>query len=251
MAMPLSLNQPSSAAPFEPGALPVTDSLEILMIEDSSATSELLLLFLRHHGHHVLAAMDGEDGLGFLLSKRYDVLLLDFHLPKMNGVEVLLEYKRQRGTNDMPLLIGMTGDIEGLMAHAESSQHFDRILGKPFYPQQLISILGSARPNRKMQGFAQVEANAPFTVNTISDLPEPTNDSDRRKSDRIPVTNAPTKITLTTGETHHCMIKDVSMGAAALEVSVKPEIGERVTVGRTSACVIRHTNDGIVVQWIQ
>ena len=60
----------------------------VLVAEDSPTTHEILKLLLTQRGHHVDIATDGEQALEALRLNRYDVALLDFHLPKMNGLRV-------------------------------------------------------------------------------------------------------------------------------------------------------------------
>ena len=59
-----------------------------MVAEDSPTTHEILKLLLTQRGHHVDIATDGEQALEALRLNRYDVALLDFHLPKMNGLRV-------------------------------------------------------------------------------------------------------------------------------------------------------------------
>lgn len=74
-----------------------TAPLRIVLIEDSLVTSELLQLFLRRGGHTVSLAADGEAGLDMLLSEVFDLALVDFHLPKKNGLDLLVDFKSEAG----------------------------------------------------------------------------------------------------------------------------------------------------------
>ncbi|WP_030177791.1 response regulator transcription factor [Streptomyces sp. NRRL S-813] len=60
----------------------------ILLIEDDAAVRRGVQLALRHHGHDVVAASTGEEGLQHLVSFRPDVVVLDLMLPGMPGLDV-------------------------------------------------------------------------------------------------------------------------------------------------------------------
>lgn len=135
----------------------------------------------------------------------------------------------------------MTADIEGLMAQAQSWERFDRILGKPFPPAQLTSVLDAARA----QGDRSRQA-APSLAEAASDgtLIE------RRSAVRIPVINGSTVLRLPSGDIVTCSIKDISCGHAAVVVANRPPIGGAILLGKTQATVIRHTDDGFVAHWV-
>jgi len=70
----------------------------VLVAEDSPTTHEILKLLLTQRGHHVDIATDGEQALEALRLNRYDVALLDFHLPKMNGLRVASTVRSELAT---------------------------------------------------------------------------------------------------------------------------------------------------------
>jgi CheY-like chemotaxis protein len=105
--------------------------LKVLVAEDSSITSDLLKLLLSQHGHQVDIVTDGLQALAALREHNYDVALLDFRLPHMDGVQVASSIRKEAAGRKLPRLIAITGDIEALLAHAENCENFDHILPKP------------------------------------------------------------------------------------------------------------------------
>jgi CheY-like chemotaxis protein len=65
----------------------------ILVIEDDPSTQTLFSAVLRHHGVECTVVGDGERALAELRRTRYDAIILDLLLPKVNGFEVLRELK--------------------------------------------------------------------------------------------------------------------------------------------------------------
>ena len=63
--------------------------LRILIVEDHTPTRMAMSRLIRQAGADVTTARDGEEGLGYLLTQHFDVLLTDLRMPKMDGFELL------------------------------------------------------------------------------------------------------------------------------------------------------------------
>jgi CheY-like chemotaxis protein len=103
----------------------------VLVAEDSPTTHEILKLLLTQRGHHVDIATDGEKALEALRHNHYDVALLDFHLPKMDGLRVAATAKSELRGRHLPRLIAITADLPGLLADTEDCENFDLLIPKP------------------------------------------------------------------------------------------------------------------------
>ncbi len=104
---------------------------KVLVAEDSPITHELLKLLLSQRGHQVDIATDGVKALEALSTKDYDVALLDYHLPGMDGLQVAAAVRKGGSGRKRPRLIAITADVEGLLANAEGCESFDHIIPKP------------------------------------------------------------------------------------------------------------------------
>jgi DNA-binding response OmpR family regulator len=78
----------------------VTQPLSILIIEDNAALAANMYDFLETCGHHPDAAPDGESGLSLLAINRYDAVVLDWMMPRMDGMTML---ERLRNTLKSPI----------------------------------------------------------------------------------------------------------------------------------------------------
>ncbi|MDB5356304.1 MAG: hypothetical protein JWN24_2757 [Phycisphaerales bacterium] len=63
--------------------------LRVLIVEDHTPTRMAMSRLIRQAGADVTTARDGEEGLGYLVTQRFDVLLTDLRMPKMDGFELL------------------------------------------------------------------------------------------------------------------------------------------------------------------
>lgn len=90
----------------------------VLVVEDEAAQRELLTYNFAKDGYRVVGAGDGEEGLLLAEEQRPDLIILDWMLPQLSGIEVCRQLKRNRDTRQIPVLM--------LTARGEES---DRIRG--------------------------------------------------------------------------------------------------------------------------
>jgi len=121
----------------------------VLIVEDETGLVELLRYNLERAGFDVGVAGDGEEAMTAIAEHRPDLVLLDWMLPLMSGIEVCRQIRRQADTANLPIIMltarGEEGDrIRGLDAGA------DDYVAKPFSPTELISriraVLRRIRP---------------------------------------------------------------------------------------------------------
>jgi len=87
---------------------------KILIIEDEKPLSHALKLKLSHEGFDVTVANDGEEGLNTALEEKYDLILIDIIMPKMDGFAVLGKLKDEGNATGIVVLsnLGQQEDIE-------------------------------------------------------------------------------------------------------------------------------------------
>ncbi|TWS95697.1 phosphate regulon transcriptional regulator PhoB [Reyranella sp. CPCC 100927] len=121
----------------------------ILVVEDEAPLVELLRYNLERAGYRVSAAGDGEAAMRAIDEDRPDLVLLDWMLPLMSGIEVCRQLRRAPGTANIPIIVltarGEEHDrVRGLDAGA------DDYVSKPFSPAELIAriraVLRRIRP---------------------------------------------------------------------------------------------------------
>lgn len=92
----------------------------ILVIEDNPVNMELTVDLLESYGYQVTPAEDGFVALEKIKEKRFDLILLDIQLPKMDGLEVLSRLKEHESTQNIPVIAltahSMRGDDERFIA---------------------------------------------------------------------------------------------------------------------------------------
>lgn len=69
--------------------------MKILFTEDEIAMSEAVVDILTYHKYIVDAVYNGEDAYGYASTEKYDGIILDIMMPKMDGLEVLTKLREQ------------------------------------------------------------------------------------------------------------------------------------------------------------
>jgi CheY-like chemotaxis protein/anti-sigma regulatory factor (Ser/Thr protein kinase) len=131
----------------------------ILVVEDSELVRNLLKDVLGKTGHRVTMAVDGAEALEKLKHEKYDLILLDVWMPKMNGLELLA--KLRAGGNSVKAVIMTADDTPQTLLSAVREQAFHYIR-KPFEPKALIEVLE----------MALAEGTENFPIEVVSARPE-------------------------------------------------------------------------------
>lgn len=123
--------------------------MKILLGEDEDKMRELLRKFFEMEGYEVVEASDGEAALEKFYDEKFDLAILDWMMPKMNGLEVAQIMKRERNIKILMLTAkNMPEDeVDALMAGV------DDYLAKPFHANVLLirvaKLLGVIRQDIK------------------------------------------------------------------------------------------------------
>ena len=122
--------------------------MKILVVEDDPVVRELIEFKLSSAGHEVLLEADGEAGLATAKTQRPDLIVLDWMMPKLTGLEVCAAIREDEAISDTSVLLltarAQENDVEkGFAAGAN-----DYLL-KPFSPRELLSRIEALAARRK------------------------------------------------------------------------------------------------------
>ena len=114
--------------------------MKLLLVEDEKQLSEALTQILIKNNYTVDAVFDGEDGLDYGLTDIYDAIILDIMLPKMNGLDILKNLRKE-GISTPIILLTAKGSVEDRILGLDYGA--DDYLPKPFSPEELLARLRS------------------------------------------------------------------------------------------------------------
>ena len=111
--------------------------MHILVVDDDPDLSLLMSLFLRKAGHEVITAGDGLEALGHIRAQVPDIVVLDWNMPRLDGLGLTAAVRGELGLTSLPLLM-----VTALPDHAKAlAAGVNRVLVKPFTAAGLVEAV--------------------------------------------------------------------------------------------------------------
>ena len=134
----------------------------LLLVEDDAALAELVAYHFDRAGYDVERTGDGEEALILAEEARPDLVILDWMIEGVSGIEVCRRLRRRESTNDVPIImLTARGEEEDRIRGLETGA--DDYLTKPFSPKELLArasaVLRRSRPSLEsdQMNYADIE----------------------------------------------------------------------------------------------
>jgi CheY-like chemotaxis protein len=114
----------------------------ILVVEDDSLNRDLVCKVLRQAGHGVFEASDGAQALELLCARCFDLIITDYLMPKVDGVELVKQVHLLQPNMPIIFMTGSLGAISGRVVLDNVAE----FLAKPFEPKVLRSTVQRLLP---------------------------------------------------------------------------------------------------------
>jgi DNA-binding response OmpR family regulator len=108
----------------------------ILLVDDSKGPREMYAEILAAAGHSVTLATNGEEAIALASTARFDVVVIDLVLLKIEGVAVIRTLRTNRRTKTIPI-VALSGPMPEKMLKAIVEMGADLMLDKPCSPNEL------------------------------------------------------------------------------------------------------------------
>ncbi len=112
----------------------------ILVADDETHILHVVSLKLKNAGYRVLTARDGQEALEMAQQEKPDLLITDYHMPQLSGIELCRRLKLDPATSHIPAIMLTARGYELEPADTEQSGIL-RMLSKPFSPRHLLATV--------------------------------------------------------------------------------------------------------------
>jgi DNA-binding NtrC family response regulator len=170
----------------------------VLVVDDNEAIRALVSNMFLRLGLEATSADGAEKGFNLFLKKRFDLVITDFEMPGMNGIDLATQIKE---ISPSARVVLMTGQDKSVVQEKVQGNHLDHVLFKPFRLGEIKDLI------KKMD----------------TDLK---NDKEFRKYPRKPCN---TKVYFTTqNEYYEGLTKNISRGGVFIEIKDKFNVGQSI-----------------------
>jgi two-component system cell cycle response regulator DivK len=115
----------------------------ILIVEDNDKNMKLARDILQVKGYRTIEAESAEAGVPLATAQKPDLVLMDIHLPGMNGIEALKQLRASPETNRIPVL-AFTASVMPQDRKEIMSAGFDGFVSKPINLKEFIASIANA-----------------------------------------------------------------------------------------------------------
>ena len=123
---------------------------KVLLIEDEENIRKIISYDLRKAGHTIVESGDGQEALDIALKQPFDVLIIDWMLPHVSGIEIVQKLRTQHVDSVMIMLTARDDETDILYAF---DQGVDDYVTKPFSPRELLARVNAhmKRQSKRME----------------------------------------------------------------------------------------------------
>ncbi|MCI5224362.1 MAG: response regulator, partial [Candidatus Electrothrix sp. AR4] len=141
--LPMEKGDAAGKLQNERSTIPNIDRLrgaKILLVEDNDLNQELALILLRRRGMRVTVASNGEEALLALAAERFDGVLMDIHMPVMDGYAACRAIRSNPAYKDLPV-IALTANVMAEDREKTKVAGMNGHIGKPFREEEMFSVI--------------------------------------------------------------------------------------------------------------
>lgn len=137
-------------------------SLRILQVEDNDTNRDVLERLLRPMGHHVDSVGDGVEALDILQHLKYDLIVMDRHMPVMDGLEATQRIRQLDEPMKSVPIMGLTAGALDVELNSCLDAGMDEVLTKPIDEQRMMATIFKLIDGRPSTN--DIELNGPVLV---------------------------------------------------------------------------------------
>ena len=110
---------------------------KVLVVDDEIHIVHVVTIKLRNNGYEVISADNGADAFDLALSEKPDIIVTDYQMPVMSGLEFLEKLRQCDQTNSIPAIL-LTARSFAITDDQKQTLRISACLSKPFSPKELL-----------------------------------------------------------------------------------------------------------------
>ena len=110
---------------------------KVLVVDDEIHIVHVVAIKLRNNGFEVIAADNGAEGLKLALAEKPDIIVTDYQMPVMTGIELVEQLRQNEETKDTPVIM-LTARSFAIPQQQQDDLRISGCLSKPFSPKELL-----------------------------------------------------------------------------------------------------------------
>ena len=110
---------------------------KVLVVDDEIHIVHVVAIKLRNNGYEVITAEKGAEAFERSCEDKPDIIVTDFQMPVMTGVELVEKLRQNEGTKEIPVIL-LTARSFAIEQEQKQRLHISECLSKPFSPKELL-----------------------------------------------------------------------------------------------------------------
>jgi two-component system alkaline phosphatase synthesis response regulator PhoP len=109
----------------------------VLVVDDEIHIVHVVAIKLRNNGYEVITANNGAEALELAQQESPDIIVTDYQMPVMSGLELVKELRENEITKNIPVIL-LTARSFAISKEEQNDLQISRCLSKPFSPRELL-----------------------------------------------------------------------------------------------------------------
>ena len=110
---------------------------KVLVVDDEIHIVHVVAIKLRNNGYEVITAANGNEAFELVCEEKPDIIVTDFQMPVMTGLELVEKLRRSEATKDIPVIMLTARDF-AIEDEQKQDLQISEFVSKPFSPKDLL-----------------------------------------------------------------------------------------------------------------
>ncbi len=123
----------------------------VLVVDDEIHIVHVVAIKLRNNGYEVISADNGAEALELAIKERPDIVVTDYQMPVMTGLELVGNLRKHEETKDTPVIM-LTARSFAISQEQQDQLQISGCLSKPFSPKELLGNIEDILYQKELVG---------------------------------------------------------------------------------------------------